>query len=232
MIDNPEKIRKIIIQMQDYLMPTLDSYEQMLFHYLFRHTYLSGSREVTIGTRSLQLRIGLGIGKAGSPPSQRIVSEKLRSLERKGCVKIHDRGPQGTQIEIFLPHEIRGIIPDSIETNEIALENLDFFNDARLRHLILEREQGLCFYCLRKIQESNFTIDHVIPRCNGKEDNSYRNVVSCCFECNSRKQGREATDFLKQLYRDGLLSAEEHDKRLKFLNQLLEGRLKPHSNIK
>ena len=229
MKDTSESLRKILIQVQDHLMPILDSYEQMLYHYFFRHTHLAGIREITIGTRSLQSRIGLGIGKAGSPPSQRIVSDKLRSLESKGCVKIHKRGPQGTRVEVFLPHEMPGIIPDVKEARVLDLERLDFFNDTNLRPLILEREDGLCFYCLRKIQKSNFTIDHVNPRCNGPEDNSYRNVVACCFECNSRKQGREATDFLRQLYRDGLITVEEHDERRKALNQLLEGQLKPHS---
>ena len=229
MKDTSESLRKILIQVQDHLMPLLDSYEQMLYHYFFRHTHLSGIREITVGTRSLQSRIGLGIGKTGSPPSQRIVSKKLRSLENKGCVKIHERGPKGTRVEVFLPHEMPGIIPDVTEGDVLDLERLDFFNDTNLRPLILEREDGLCFYCLRKIQKSNFTIDHVIPQCDGPEDNSYRNVVACCFECNSRKQNRKAADFLRQLYRDGLITVEEHDERRKALNQLLEGQLKPDS---
>lgn len=227
MTDNLENLRMVLIQIQDYLMPTLDSYEQMLYHYFLRQTHLVGKRDVTIGTRSLQSRIGLGIGKSGSPPSQRIVSEKLRSLERKGCVRIHDRSPQGTRVEVYLPQEIPGMVPDAPESNEIDLESLNFFDDTSLRPLILERENRSCFYCLRKIQETQFTIDHVEPRCGGDENNSYRNVVACCFQCNSRKQGREATDFLRQLYREGLITADEHTGRLSALDLLREGKLRP-----
>ena len=37
-----EKVEEILIEIQDKLVPILDSYEQAIYHYLFRHTYLVG----------------------------------------------------------------------------------------------------------------------------------------------------------------------------------------------
>jgi hypothetical protein len=53
------------------------------------------------------------MGKEVSPPSQRVISSKLRTLERKGCIKILERSVQGTALEVLLPHEIPGIIVDT-----------------------------------------------------------------------------------------------------------------------
>jgi len=57
--------------------------------------------------------------------------------------------------------------------------------------------------------------------------NSYRNLVSCCLECNSRKGDRPATDFLRTLYRLGRLTAAELDGRLRALKDLAAGKLRP-----
>ena len=142
-------LKEILAEMQDYLMPRLDSYEQMLYHYLFRHTHLEKKKDIIIGTRSLQTRIGLGIGKAGSPPSQRIVSEKIRSLEKKGCIKVDSRSAQGTRVEVILPKQIPDIIPETTLERKHKLEDLDFFNTPELRQSILKREKYKCFYCLK-----------------------------------------------------------------------------------
>ncbi|HET8923590.1 MAG TPA: hypothetical protein VFN26_11410 [Candidatus Acidoferrum sp.] len=58
-------------------------------------------------------------------------------------------------------------------------------------------------------------------------DNSYRNVVSCCMECNTQKGKRRAEDFLRGLYREGRLSAAELSGRLRALAELGSGKLRP-----
>jgi hypothetical protein len=69
-------------------------------------------------------------------------------------------------------------------------------------------------------------IDHVVPqallRCN-----SYRNLVSCCLECNSWKGERHAVDFLRWLYRKRCLSPRELANRLSALDALASGKLRP-----
>jgi 5-methylcytosine-specific restriction endonuclease McrA len=66
----------------------------------------------------------------------------------------------------------------------------------------------------------------VVPQARGG-GNSYRNLVSCCVECNSDKAERPAEEFLRSLYRDRRLSAGELSRRLRALDDLAGGKLKP-----
>jgi hypothetical protein len=59
------------------------------------------------------------------------------------------------------------------------------------------------------------------------EDNSYRNLVSCCVECNSLKRGKSAASFLRWLHRERKLTAGELAAGLQALNDLVAGKLRP-----
>jgi hypothetical protein len=59
------------------------------------------------------------------------------------------------------------------------------------------------------------------------EANSYRNLVSCCLECNSRKGERPADDFLRLLYREGRIVGAELIRGLQSLKHLAAGKLRP-----
>jgi 5-methylcytosine-specific restriction endonuclease McrA len=69
-------------------------------------------------------------------------------------------------------------------------------------------------------------LDHVVPRARFGR-NSYRNLVSSCMECNTRKGDRPAPDFLRTLYRLGRLTPAELDGRLRALKDLAAGKLRP-----
>ncbi len=43
-----DKLEDILIQIQDYLVPKLDSYEQAIYHYVFRHTYLINKKQIFV----------------------------------------------------------------------------------------------------------------------------------------------------------------------------------------
>ena len=108
---------------------------------------------------------------------------------------------------------------------QVNLEDLNFFAAPENRKLILEREDWHCFYCLAKLDENNHVIEHVVSRPEG--NNSYRNVVAACRRCNNRKSDSPAEDFLRSLYREGLLSGDEFSARLSLLSRLFAGDLKP-----
>jgi hypothetical protein len=57
--------------------------------------------------------------------------------------------------------------------------------------------------------------------------NSYRNLVSSCVECNSQKGEKPADDFLRRLYRDRHLTAAELAARLRAIDALAAGKLRP-----
>ena len=69
-------------------------------------------------------------------------------------------------------------------------------------------------------------LDHVVPRVSFGS-NSYRNLVSCCLQCNSQKRDRSAGDFLRSLYRERRLTAVELTARLRALDVLASGKLPP-----
>jgi len=54
------------------------------------------------------------------------------------------------------------------------------------RKNIFRRDRYICQYCSRKIEGSEATIDHVLPRSRGGK-HRWDNVVACCLSCNRKK---------------------------------------------
>jgi hypothetical protein len=66
----------------------------------------------------------------------------------------------------------------------------------------------------------------VVPRVRSGL-NSYRNLVSCCLECNLRKGQKAVGDFLRWLYRERRITGSELKDRLRALEALAAGKLVP-----
>ncbi|HKC01360.1 MAG TPA: HNH endonuclease, partial [Terriglobales bacterium] len=139
----------------------------------------------------------------------------------------------GHLAEMRLPEKIRAIRPGRNGAFQVAgeppastLESTDFLKTWALRKTIHDRERGACFYCLRRTPGKVRCLDHVVPRVRFGR-NSYRNLVSCCIECNTRKGDCPASDFLRTLYRQGRLTHAELDARLRALKDLAAGKLRP-----
>jgi len=213
------------IEFQDYLAPKLDVYEQAIYLYIARHTLAVGKPEEIIGFKSARKKMAFGVGKAGTSPSEGIIYDKLKSLESKGCIKVLGSERLGTRVRLFSPNEIPGVIPNAVIETPVTIDELDFFLIPKNRELILQREDRKCFYCLAALNENNHVIEHVVSRPKG--DNSYRNVVAACRQCNNRKNSTNAEDFLRTLYREGVLTAEELKDRLSHLERLRTGELRP-----
>ena len=109
---------------------------------------------------------------------------------------------------------------------EINIEEADFLHNTTLRKAIHARERSLCFYCMRRTTSAVQRLDHVVPRVRSG-CNSYRNLVPSCLECNSQKGQKPAADFLRQLYREGQLNVAELAARLRALDALASGKLRP-----
>ena len=102
---------------------------------------------------------------------------------------------------------------------------MDFFNNQELRKKILERDNYKCFYCFKKLNSENYVLEHVISRPTG--NNSYRNLVASCRTCNNKKDKLNVNNFLRNIYRDNLISAEELNAITEQLENLKNGLLKP-----
>jgi 5-methylcytosine-specific restriction endonuclease McrA len=108
----------------------------------------------------------------------------------------------------------------------INIEEADFLEKQVLRKAIHEREGDRCFYCSRRITHHRQCLDHVVPKAS-LGSNSYRNLVSCCLDCNSLKADRDAVEFVRSLYRERRLSNNELSSRLRALDDLAAGKLEP-----
>jgi hypothetical protein len=187
---------QVLKDIQNHLAPRLDTYEQAIYFYLFRHSRLIGLEEVTIGFKSARRRMACGIGEKGKPMSEGTAYVKLQSLQAKGCIVILDSTREGSKIALKLPSEIPGMVVASAEVASPDMESEDFFEIEENRARILSREGNRCFYCLRELTKQNHVIEHVLSRPLG--NNGYRNVVAACRECNNRKGSSTAEDWLTE----------------------------------
>src|SRR5438105_3009363 len=135
-----DDVRLFFEQFQDFLAPRLDMYEQAIYLYAFRHSRFVGLAEVTIGFKSARKRLALGTGKMGTPPSEGVIYEKLRSLQKKGCIQLVSSERAGTRIRVHLPSEIPGLVTAPIADDAESLEEMDFFSIPANRAAIVARE--------------------------------------------------------------------------------------------
>lgn len=210
---------------QDWLAPRLDTYEQAIYLYILRHGPLQGLDEVVIGFKSARRKMAFGIGEHGKPMSEGSVYKKLSSLQQKGAVTLVNSERDGTRVRLLLPSQIPGLIP--VQGPAGVAEESDFFTERVPRLRIVAREQARCFYCLRELTPESYVIEHVVSRPIG--DNSFRNLVAACRECNNSKDSESAEEHLRHLYQKRRISADTLDNRLVALDQLQHGQLAPPS---
>ncbi len=220
-----EELLETLTEIQDYLVPILDTYEQAMYSYIFRHTILSGKDKTIISVKTANI----GLGKSGTKaqPSEAVKMKKVRALVEKKCIEVINRSHKGTEVKIFLPKEIPGVVPVNIElSGSIDIENLDFYVGRKYVEELLEREGHKCFYTLQTIAPDNCVLDHVIPQAKGG-NNSYRNIVASSFDANSLKNDKDVQDFIREIYRMGLINLAEMQSLKERIELLQSGKLVP-----
>jgi len=213
-------------QLEEDLVPRLglSLTERVVYAHLVRHSRLEGKR---------QLRFGIVWLARSVRVSDQPVRHAVRSLAAKGALRLVDRTMDGHLAEVLLPEEIHAAPPEGPGPSCLArrpgssnLEEMNFLQVSSRREAIHARERGLCFYCLRRFITRGRVLDHVVPQARGG-NSSYRNLVSCCVECNSEKGETAAEDYLRTLYRLRRLTSVELEGRLRALEALAAGRLRP-----
>ena len=213
-------------QLEDVLVPRLglSVVERAVYSHLLRHSRLEDR---------VRLRFSIYWLARGARLSTGSVRPAVRRLVAKGVLRLVERTKAGHVVEVRLPGEIRGIRSNRIEPGGAArlsgegdLEEMDFLQTKARREAIHVRERSVCFYCLRRLTARVRCLDHVVPQVR-RGSNSYRNLVSSCAECNAQKGETSAEGFLRSLYRDGRLTAGEFTGRLRAVEALAAGKLRP-----
>jgi 5-methylcytosine-specific restriction endonuclease McrA len=163
----------------------------------------------------------------------RRVRQAVRRLVDNNVLRLIERSNIGHLVQVRSPGEVRAPRGSRTGTGardklpgRVNLDEVDFLRTPALRQAIHAREGGVCFYCLRRTPSRAHCLDHVVPVAKSG-GNSYRNLVSCCLDCNSRKKDLPAEDFLRRLYREGRLSAKDLSARLLAVQALAAGKLRP-----
>ena len=213
-------------QLEDILVPRLrlTVTEHAVYSHLVRHSRLEGKLRARFSISGIARHIGLSTGPA---------RDAVRRLVEHGALRLVERSKAGYVVEVHLPVEIRAARTDSTGANGAGrapqagnIEEMDFLQNTAQREAIHTRDGGRCFYCLRQLTPMVKCLDHAVPRAEHGR-NSYRNLVSCCLECNTNKGERPAEDFLRGLYREHRLSTADLADRLRALEALAAGKLRP-----
>ena len=214
-------------QLDDIVVPnlSLNTIDRAVYSYLLRHSRLEGKCRLCFSLLWLARGVRLCHNTART---------SVHRLVARGALRLIERSRAGHVVEILLPEEIPATGPNPckggmrLRSQKVppTIEQLDFFRTVSLRKAIYARERGSCFYCLRRLHRGVQCLDHVVAQMRSG-GNSYRNLVSCCLECNSRKAQTSAADFLCRLYGERRLTSRQLTARLHALEALAAGRLRP-----
>jgi len=210
-------------QFSDVLIPhlKLSITDRAVYWHLVRHSRLEGESRLHFSISWLSRGIRL---------SASATRRALRHLVSIRALRLVVRSKAGHTVAVRLPEEIptwrKLMMAARTKPLKANIAALDFFRSRALRNAIHAREGGECFYCLKQMTLAERCIDHVKPQSKAGR-NSYRNLVSCCNECNSQKGTKPATDMLRGLYRQRRLSASELDMRMRALDALAAGKRRP-----
>jgi hypothetical protein len=216
---------------EDRLAPQLNFsvIDRAVYSHLFRHSRLERKPRFRFSMSWLAGRIRL---------SEKTTRQSVRRLLARGVLRLVERSCQAHHVVcVRLPQEVRALCAaktaahGSARTSRGAgFAEADFLQTQALRRAMHAREGGRCFYCLRRLIPQRRCLDHVVPQAS-LGSNSYRNLVSCCLDCNSLKAERHAVEFVRSLYRDRRLSAIELTGRLRALDDLAAGKLIPPTPV-
>ena len=221
-------------QVDDFVVPSLrlTVIDRAVYSHLLRHTWLEGRRSLCVSRAWLARGMGVCRNTARS---------YLRRLVTRGAIRLTESNYEGHLVEVFLPDEIRARLAKSPHSPVLCklpkptpilraaaptIDELNFFSSPSLRRAIYDRDRYLCFYCRRRLKKGTQCLDHVVAQIHSG-GNSYRNLVACCVECNARKAHKPAPDLLCRLFRERRLTAAILASRLRALEALGAGKLRP-----
>jgi 5-methylcytosine-specific restriction endonuclease McrA len=154
------------------------------------------------------------------------VKRRLPDLFTHKCIAVNRQRGSANEIAVHLPSDIpacRQLI-DREEREAFAeaeqKDERDYYNDAERRLVILARDGHTCVYCTAVLSEDSFVLDHLLPVARGGT-NKKHNLVAACESCNGRRSESEPVQFLRENYRQQLLTQNEFLRQKDYIERLL-----------
>ena len=154
------------------------------------------------------------------------VKRRLPDLFEHKCIAVNRQRGNANEISVHLPSDIpacRQLIEqeerEALTATELKDER-DYYNDPQRRLMILARDRNACVYCTTALSEDNFFLDHLVPVAKGGTNRKH-NLVAACEVCNRRRSDSEPISFLRENYRQQLLTQDEFLRQKEYIEALL-----------
>ena len=162
----------------------------------------------------------------GTLTKNEAVRERTKVLTELGCIDIKQNRTGFNDFFVYLPSQIP-FVQKAVEkdrSKQVVEEkpvNIDCYNDQKRKIILLERDKFTCHYCLAKVTEETYYLDHIKPRAKGGT-NYKNNLITSCQVCNSNKSDNDVEEFLLENYRNGLLKQNEYMRQKEYIKKITE----------
>jgi len=154
------------------------------------------------------------------------VKRRLSDLFEYKCIAVNRQRGSANEISVHLPSDIpdcRKLIEREEQDALVEPEQKDerdYYNDPQRRLVILARDGNACVYCTAVLSEDTFVLDHIVPVAKGGT-NRKNNLVTACEVCNRRRSDSEPIQFLRENYRQQILTQDEFLRQKDYIERLL-----------
>ncbi len=154
------------------------------------------------------------------------VKRRLSDLFEHKCIAVTRQRGNANEICVHLPSEIPAclkLIDQEERQTQIESEEKDerdYYSDPGRRLMVLQRDRYACVYCTAALSEENFVLDHLVPVAQGGTNRKH-NLISACEVCNQRRADSEPIAFLRENYRQQLLTQEEFFRQKDYIEALI-----------
>lgn len=154
------------------------------------------------------------------------VKRRLPDLFEHKCIAVNRQRGNANEISVHLPSDIpacRALIDQEEREARVepqAKDERDYCTDPGRRLVVLARDRHACVYCTSALSEETFVLDHLVPVAKGGTNRKH-NLVAACEVCNRRRSDSDPVQFLRENYRQQLISQEEFLRQKDYVEALL-----------
>ncbi len=158
--------------------------------------------------------------------NSKTVKRRLSDLFEHKCIAVNRPRSGANEVSVHLPSDIPeclNLIDQEERDARVEPEprdERDYYTDPGRRLVVLARDKNACVYCTAALSEENYVLDHLVPVAQGGTNRKH-NLVAACEDCNRRRSVSNPVQFLRENYRQQLLTQEEFLRQKEYVEALL-----------